>query len=200
VSATSETDGRRLRREVNRQAVLEALAAFHRDGIYDPTMAEVAERAGLSQRSLFRYFDDIDDLTQSAVERQVRRAAPITALSIDPSGPTGDKARLLVAARVRVFEEVAPSARAARIRTPRNPVLAANLAAVRGFLRSQLREVFAPELEAIDDRAAVETLAALDVLCSFESYDLLRTDQQLSLDEVERVLVRSVLAILGSAA
>jgi AcrR family transcriptional regulator len=52
------TDGRRLRRHHNREAVIDALPGLFDNGIYRPSAAEIAERAGLSPRSLFRYVDD----------------------------------------------------------------------------------------------------------------------------------------------
>ena len=64
-------DGRRLRREANRQAVIDALVSLYADGHYLPSAAEVAERSGLSPRSVFRYFDDTDDLTRAAFRRRL---------------------------------------------------------------------------------------------------------------------------------
>ena len=51
-------DGRRRRREVNRQRVVTALLDLFSEGHVWPTVANVAVRAGVSERSIFRYFDD----------------------------------------------------------------------------------------------------------------------------------------------
>jgi AcrR family transcriptional regulator len=78
------TDGRQLRRRRNREAVVEALLDLYRDGNLSPSTEEIAERSGLSPRSLFRYFDDVNDLVRSAVERQQERAIPLAVIDIAP--------------------------------------------------------------------------------------------------------------------
>src|SRR3954470_6779327 len=141
--APLELDGRRLRREQNRSAVLDALAALFEAGVYQPSAKEIAERAGLSPRSLFRYFDDVDDLNRAAIERQLERARPLLALRIAADAPTPAKIERLVEARVELFEAIGPAARAARISAHRHRVLTAQLAEGRTYLRSQVRRLFA---------------------------------------------------------
>src|SRR4051812_46447745 len=91
VAPAAEVDGRRARRDQNREAVLDALGAFYDEGVYTPSTAEIAERAGLSPRSLFRYFDDVDDLNRAAIERQVTRAQPLLDPGVQPGDPTAVK-------------------------------------------------------------------------------------------------------------
>jgi AcrR family transcriptional regulator len=189
--ATVAVDGRRLRRQHNREAVIDALLASFREGNYQPNSNEIAERAGLSPRSLFRYFDDIDDLHRAATTRELRRARPLLELGIEPDAPTGAKIRALVVGRVRLYEQTVSSATAVRIAAHRYRVLATELAARRSFLRAQIATLFAPEL-ARSDRAL---LPALDVLCSFESYELLRVDQRLSRPKTEAALITALTAL-----
>jgi AcrR family transcriptional regulator len=188
----SETDGRRLRREQNREAVLDALVALFRAGNYQPSTAEIAERAGLSPRSLFRYFDDVDDLHQAATNRQLQRASTLVQVDTSPEPPTAVKIERVVQARARLFEELGPAARAMRACAHRYPRLARQLRANRSFLRDQLRVVFAPELAG----AAAARLPAIDVLCSFESYELLRFDQNLSRAKAAAALTAALRALL----
>jgi AcrR family transcriptional regulator len=187
-------DGRRLRRQQNREAVIDALLASFREGNYQPRSSEIAERAGLSPRSLFRYFDDIDDLHRAATARELGRARPLLEIGIGPDAETGAKVRAVVAARVRLYEQTVPSATAARIAAHRYPVLAAELAARRSFLRAQIAALFAPEL----DGCGAALLPALDVLLSFESYELLRRDQRLSRPRTEGALTAALTALFES--
>jgi AcrR family transcriptional regulator len=186
-------DGRRLRRDQNRDAVIDALLALFREGRYQPGTAEIAARAGLSPRSLFRYFDDVDDLHQAAASRQRLLARPLIELGIDPDREIADKIRAVVRARARLFEQIGPAGRALRACAHRHDPLAAELARNRAFLRSQLATVFAPELAA----GAAAVLPALDVLCSFESYELLRHDQGLSRVRAEAALTDAIGTLLG---
>ena len=178
--SATELDGRRLRRQNNRTAVLDALLALYREGNYQPSAAEIAERAGLSPRSLFRYFDDVDDLNRAAIDAQLARARPLLAFDVTADQPTAVKISGAVASRLRLFDTLAPTARAARISAPRHPLIAAQLTEARSYLRHQLERLFAPELARLGSASAAAVLSALDVLCSFESVELLRRDQKLS--------------------
>ena len=185
-------DGRRQRREQNREAVIDALLALFGEGSYQPSTAQIAARAGLSLRSLFRYFDDVDDLHQAAASRQRMLARPLIELSVDPDQPVADKIRAVVRARARLFEQIGPAARALRACAHRHEPLAAELARNRAFLRGQLAAVFAPETA-----SGVAVLPAIDVLCSVESYELLRQDQGLTRSRAEAALVDAIGALLG---
>ncbi|HEY8057438.1 MAG TPA: hypothetical protein VID94_01740, partial [Acidimicrobiales bacterium] len=70
-------DGRRARREQNVDAVVDAMLDLLGEGRLTPGAAAVAERSGVSLRSVFRYFDDMDSLTERAIARQMERAAPL---------------------------------------------------------------------------------------------------------------------------
>ena len=91
-----DVDGRRLDREQNREAVLDALVQLFHEGAYQPNANEIAELAGLSPRSLFRYFDDVDDLNRAAIERQLAAARPLLDLGVGPDAPTRAKIDHLV--------------------------------------------------------------------------------------------------------
>ena len=181
-------DGRRVRREQNREAVLDAVVELFHEGSYQPTTDEIAIRAGLSPRSLFRYFDDVDDLSRAVIERELLTSRPLLELDVDAGASLDDRIRALVGARVRLFEAIAPTARAARLAALRNPVIAGRLRERRALLRAQVRDVLDPP---------PTTLPALDALCSFETYELLRHDQRLSKAKATESLVEAVRSLVG---
>jgi AcrR family transcriptional regulator len=185
-----EADGRRLRREQNRETVLDALADLFDEGVYEPSTNEIAERAGLSPRSLFRYFDDVDDLHHAVIERELANARPLLDAGVTPGADTRTKIEHVVEARIRLHEAIAPAARAARACAHRHPAIAAQLREARSYLRHQLGRLFAPELEG---RAL---LPAVDALCSFETHQLLREDQGLSRAKTVSTLVLALGALL----
>jgi AcrR family transcriptional regulator len=191
--AVTETDGRRLRREQNRAAVLDALVELFDEGDYTPGTTRIAERAGISPRSLFRYFDDVDDLHLAAIERARTTAAPLAAMDIDPSAPTAEKIDAFVRARVRLHEAVGNAERATRLSAHRHAVIAAQLREGRAFFREQARAVFAPELRA----GGRETLVpAIDALTSIETYDLFRSTHALSRAKAIDALVAALTTLL----
>lgn len=192
MARAQEIDGRRLRREQNREAVLDALVGLFSEGTYQPTVEEIAARAGISPRSLFRYFDDADDLSRAAIERELEVAAPLLALDVDPDRPTAEKVAAVVECRGRLYDAVVATARVARLNAHRNPLIAEQLARRRSLFRDQVAAAFAPELAAVP----AHTLAAVDVLCSFETFELLRDAQGLSRRRARIVLVDALLALL----
>jgi TetR/AcrR family transcriptional regulator, regulator of autoinduction and epiphytic fitness len=186
-------DGRRLRRERNREAVIDALLALFEEGTYQPSSDEIAERAGISSRSLFRYFDDIDDLNRAAIERELAEAQPMLDLDVPAGATTAQKIAAVASARVRMWETITPAARAARLNRYRRPVVATQLVEGRAFLRDQLRAVFADELAG----AGAHVLPALEVLTSFETFEHLRRDQHLSRAKTESTIVGALTALLN---
>lgn len=192
----ADVDGRRLRRTNNRDAVLDALGQLFTEGNYEPSTAEIAERAGLSLRSLFRYFDDVEDLYRAAIGRALDNARPLLDVGVGPGATTATKIERVVAARMRLYDEIEPAARAARVCAHRHEVVAAQITESRSFLRHQLVRLFAPELR----RSGVATrLAAVDALLSFESYELLRHAQRLSRPKTAAALSDALGALLGRA-
>lgn len=194
--AAVETDGRRRRRAHNREAVVEALLDLYAEGNLRPSTDEIADRAGLSPRSLFRYFADVDDLALAALRRQQARADPMLPVDAAPGDPLDARIRALVDQRFRLFDSLETSQRVVRLRAPFQPVLAAELARNRSFFRLQLLELFAPEVEATGEERAGAAIAAADVIASFESYVLLKEDQWLSEERAKDVMFDALRAVL----
>ena len=186
MSAPESLDGRRVRRQQNREAVIDALIEMFHEGVYEPGSAMIAERAGLSPRSLFRYFDDIDDLSHAAIDRQMAETMPLVEIDIEADAPLAVRIEKLVESRVLLYEAIAPGARAARVIAHRNAVVAQQVHDARHYLREQIRRLFGTELN---------NLAAVDALCSFETYDLLR-DQRLPRPKIVATLVTALTALL----
>lgn len=185
------SDGRRLRRELNRDAVIDALITFYRAGSYQPSCTEIAARAGVSERSLFRYFRDVEDLHRAAADREITVALPQLA-SAAAAELTRVKIERMVHARAALWEHAGPAARALGANAHRHARLAAELDRYRSFLQGQLRELFAPELAA---RGTV-ALPAIDVLCSHHSWDRLRHGQGLSAESATATLIAALTALL----
>ena len=58
--AQSLDDGRVVRGLRNREALVDAIITLNEEGVLRPSAAEIAERAGVSLRSVYRHFEDID--------------------------------------------------------------------------------------------------------------------------------------------
>lgn len=180
----------------NRDAVVDALLALFREGNLAPSSAEVAERAGISARSLFRYFADVDDLCGAAIDRHQAAMAPLLDVDVAADAPLAARIEALVEQRQRLFEAVGEVGAVSRLRAPFQPLLAAQLTRGRAYLRGQARRVFERELAALGAERGSAALAAIDVLCSYESYQLLRHDQSLSRPRIAAALTAALTALL----
>ena len=183
-------DGRRRRRDRNRQAVVAATLDLIRAGDLAPSADAVAARAGLSARSLFRYFDDLDDLCRTAIAWQLEAVESELHRDI-VDGPLAERVAAAIAQRVRLFETMGEVGTFARLRAPFQPLIADELQAARRILRQRLRAILAPSVAG----DAEPVVAAADVLCSFEAYRLLRDDHGRSPADAERIMADGVLAL-----
>ncbi len=192
------SDGRTARRDRNREAVLDAVLDLFADGSMTPVPAEVAERSGVSLRSVYRYFDDMDALVRAAIARNLARMGPFFDLDDPGVGPLDERVERTVAARLRLHDGIAPMARAAVARAPQNPIIDERLQETRLLLRRQVEEMFAPELAALDAEVGHDVVAAVDVLLELDSLDHLRRHRRMPVAEAQRVLVRAIRALFAA--
>ncbi|MBI4935979.1 MAG: TetR/AcrR family transcriptional regulator [Actinobacteria bacterium] len=185
-------DGRRLRRDRNRDAVVQALLSLYNDGNLDPSTEEIAARSGVSARSLFRYFDDVDDLCSAAIAQQQENVRHLLPLSATPDEPLAVRIAALVRQRGELFEAIESAAMVSRLRAPFQLVVADRLTEGRSFLRQQIGTLFARELGQMPEQVAAARLAAADVIASFESWRLLRDDQRLSIAAASNAISESL--------
>lgn len=171
IEELTRVDGRKARRERNRAAVIDALLGLIDEGHVPPSTDDIAERAGVSVSSLFRYFESLDDLQQQTIERHYERFAPLFEITAIGVGSLADRIDRLVDARIRLYRSIAPVARLARSRSLDNPRLADGLAQIRARFTRQIRDHFAPELALLPRGDGNDLVVLLDTLTSFESWD-----------------------------
>lgn len=190
------SDGRRARRERNRTAVVDAMFELMREGHVPPSVGDVAARAGVSVSSVFRYFENLDDLQRETVRRYFERYAPLFDVPDAPDS-TEDRIAAWVDARLDLYETIGPMARLSRVRALDHPQLAEALAETRQGFAQQARSHFAPDLAG---RAAADTddrVALVDALTSFESWDLLQGSHDRSRTQIRRAWILGLRAVLA---
>jgi TetR/AcrR family transcriptional regulator of autoinduction and epiphytic fitness len=184
-------DGRVLRGERNRDAIVDALLALLAEGDPQPSARNIAQRAGVSLRTVFQHFNDIDTLYGAVAQRQVDRLwsklDPLPA----PEAPLDVRIDAVVSQRVGLFETIAPVRRAAVVVNSSSPALQRGLARSEAFLRRQIAEIFAAELAGDPDR-----IAAADFAASWEAWEGLRRSSRRSVATATRVMRVLLLAVL----
>jgi AcrR family transcriptional regulator len=172
--APGRVDGRRLRREQGRIAVVDATIDLVLDGRTPPTAEQISERAGVSVASVFRYFDSLDDLRHEGIRRYFERYDHLLDLPEIGEHGVGRRVETVVEARLRFYETIDPIARLARSQAMTVPELDATLDRIRDTLRDQLSEHFADVLAALRPGPRRERLAVVAAATSYEAWDLMR--------------------------
>lgn len=196
----AESDGRRLRRQRNRDTVVDALLSLYREGNLDPSAEDVAARSGLSARSVFRYFDDVHDLAEAALDRALDDVAHLVPIAAAPDDPTAKKIKALLDERERLWESQVNVLLVSRVRAPFHSALAENIAASRLLFRAQAAQLFAPEVAAlrasVGAKAADAAVTALHLLCTFENWRIMRADHGFDVRRTRATIASAITALL----
>ena len=185
-------DGRTLRRTRNRDAVIVALLEIISEGDLQPGAAEIADRAGVSHRSIFRYFDDLDDLVRTAIDHAFDEAGPMGGIPDIGVGSLDERIAAFVDARISLFEHVDGTMQLARMRAPKIPSINEGIAAIAEIFRVQIAEHFAPELDVVGED---ERLLLVDGILTLTSYDSFSTHHRLLDSDVTRIRAAWVCAL-----
>lgn len=196
-SADPSVDGRTARRDRNREAVLDAALELFGEGELTPSATQVAERSGVSLRSVYRYYEDLEELLRASIERSAARNAELFALDRLGEGPVEDRIERIVAQRRALYAAVGGMARAAVVRARTSELIRAQVERQMARLRAQAAAMFAPELDALPAEARRETADALAVALGLEAMEQLhiaigRDDAQAA--AVQRRLLRALLS------
>jgi AcrR family transcriptional regulator len=192
-------DGRTARAVRTKDAIVEACLGLVDEGDLRPTGPRIAERAGVSVRSIFQHFDDLDGLFAAVGERVVVRIGGLIA-HIDPSTPLHDRIDAFIHQRAAVLEALTPVLRAALVHAASSSVIRGQFEEGHDFLRSQVSEVFKPELAMAGEGEAELLRQGLIASLSWPTWDLLRAAQGQSVAQARAVithLVRAQLALVA---
>jgi AcrR family transcriptional regulator len=184
------SDGRRLRSEASREAIVQAMLDLVTEGEVEPSAEQVANRAGVGLRTVFRHFENMESLYQQLNELMREYARPVVMRPFTAASWKG-KIEEIIDRRVSIFERILPLRIAADAHRRRSPYLAAQSEL---FVREQ-RAV----LEAILPAGEPFLLETLDLLLSVDTWRRLRRDQKLSRPRARAVLERLVHDALAAA-
>jgi AcrR family transcriptional regulator len=193
-SHTAAVDGRRMRGYRTRRRLVEAYLALVESGDAHPSASAVADRAGVSLRTIYHHFGGLADLAIVALHSgRDRRLAQI--VEVDPTDPLQRRIRALTASRGELFD------RASRLvgetfvdgRAAGGPETARG---ARSVLRRQIEATFAPEL---GGRAHVseDMLDLIDVITSADAWVYLRSELGRTRQEATAVIEHALVGLLA---
>ena len=191
-------DGRHARSDRTRAAVASAMLECFMDGVLRPSAEEVAARAGVSRRAVFRHFDNMDALLEEVSRLQVERVSRGQFPPVLEEGALDQRIDAIVAHSAHRNEVITPVRRAALLSEPFSSVIQERHSWLRNKVRRQLNRVFSAELSRLPDTERRLRTAQLRALLSFSYWEALRRHEGLSRSAAENVLGDALRALIPS--
>jgi len=188
--ADGPVDGRVQRSERSRNAIVQALLDLVGEGILEPTAQQVAERADVGVRTVFRHFSDMDTLFAAMNDRLTQKISGFFVQQIQ-AGSRAARIEALIERRAKIFGFIEPYRRAQEIQRSRSAFLQKQHELSIKILRADLSR-WLPEIKDFES----ELTDALELTLSFESWERLRFDQRLSAKRTQSVIRRMLFALL----
>ncbi len=190
---TQHVDGRLNRSTRTRAAIVEAMVALIGEGNMSPTSEDVALRANVGLRTVFRHFEDMETLYQEMDQVIKARVFPDFDLEL-LVGDLETRARVLILRRSHIFSTVHPFMSSTIARKWRSEYLTQSHEAFATLQRTFLLDNL-PELQDL----SVPLQHAADQVASYESWSRMHDVQQLSVDDIVEAQLAGVLAIIRGA-
>jgi TetR/AcrR family transcriptional regulator, regulator of autoinduction and epiphytic fitness len=191
-------DGRTARSQRSRQAIVDAMRALHAEGDVRPTAPRIAQRAGVSLRTVWQQFTDMETLLVEANRRDDEILRSLVQ-RIDADQPRAERITLFVSQRARVLEQMTPSWRAARVHQPASDALGRNKARTLANAKAEVARIFALELSELAEPQRQQLLDGLHAISLWSFWESLRTEVGLGPAQAEEILRNNFTALLAEA-
>ena len=160
-----------------------------------PTAAQIAARAGISVRSVFERFSDLQTLSLETADYAFtlgEAQAPVR--HVDGDRPT--RLRSHVETRANTCERWLPLWRVVIANQGRLDELKSRIRFIRQAVVRRIELMYGPELAVLADAERRDLLIALEALVDFESWGRMREFHGLSFDDACSVWIRTIDRIL----
>jgi AcrR family transcriptional regulator len=185
-------DGRRLRSERSRQAIIDASIDLINGGVLVPTAQLISERASVGIRSFFRHFVDMESLFK-AVEIQTRESTEALFIGGDRDGSLAERILHAVERRSEGYENQRNIILTTAAQSWRHEILRKNYARYQRGLRKYHND-WLPELSSVSSNRR----EMIDAAASFEMWHRLRFHQNLSKKTSVQIIVEAVTDLMNA--
>ena len=195
---TTKLDGRTARLERNRAEIVRAQVEHVRETGRLATADEIAERANVSQRSVYRIFGDKATLLREAsnyVYRQLAERSPFPELS---GLPLQERVYRVVDHLASIYEFITPMKRVLAKSEIDPEVALEERERVRARYMARIRDVFS-DLVLPEEPLPVRR-RAFGLIASWNAWEYLRSEARLSIEDAKEVIRHAIAAVLKSAA
>lgn len=190
---SANTDGRKQRSADSKRKIVSAMLELVREGKMAPTAEEVANRAEVGLRTVFRRFKDMESLYAEMSVAITDKVDSIVDMPTDGAGWRADLTQM-VERRLKVYEIIMPYRVAAEALKFQSTVLLNRHMEIVREERQRLLLMLPESLQS--DRPLIE---ALEAALSFDMWNQLRNDQRLDAEAAGSVVRRIVNSLLMTA-
>ena len=180
------TDGRRARSQASRSKIIQAMMDLIESGDTNPSTANVAKKAGVGLRSLFRHFEDKDAILREVDSILVKAYRPIIEAPYS-SDDWRERLMELIERRCEVSEAIAPYRISTTAARRRSQFLKENFQQLYDTEKARLNSILPSQLHT-DKPLGRSILVAM----SFDTWRMLREDEHLSASETVQAVKQMV--------
>jgi AcrR family transcriptional regulator len=186
----AKPDGRIQRSERSRQVIIDALLALINEGVLTPTAQQVADRASVAIRTVFRHFDDMEAL-YAEVDAAIRPFYEGMFLNVDRTGSLAERVLHAVECHADAYEQLALFNDMTAVMLWRSEVISKVYARNQRNLRKDL-DIWLPELKELSS----ENREAIDAIASYEFLSRLQKHQGLSKQVCVKLITNLIMGLL----
>jgi AcrR family transcriptional regulator len=185
-------DGRRRRSQTSRDKIVAAMLELVAEGRITPSAEEVASRAQVGLRTVFRHFADMESL-YAALTQTLAEQYEMWLIPFDSSG-WREQLFEMVERRTATYERLLPFKRAGDAHRHMSPAMQSQYAHLLGIMRQRLHTLLPPAIA--DDVRRFETI---DLMLSFEVWQRLRGEQQLDAGRARDIVMHEVVRLADTS-
>jgi TetR/AcrR family transcriptional regulator, regulator of autoinduction and epiphytic fitness len=192
-------DGRAARSRRTRRAIVEAMRTLHGEGDLRPRASTIAERAGVSLRTVWQQFADMEALLVEASRRDLEILMTMLR-PIDADLPLGERITQFVSRNARIYERMAPGWRAARLHEPFSAELRRSKQRMSALGKAEIEVVFGPELSRLAGQQRLQLIRALVGVGFWPFWESLRSDAGASPEQAQHIVAALLAPLLTPSA
>jgi TetR/AcrR family transcriptional regulator of autoinduction and epiphytic fitness len=155
----------------------------------------VAERAGVSVRTVWQHFDDLEALFVAAAARDLALVGAHVE-PVDPRAPLAERVRVVAVQRGHMFEQLGPVWRAGRLQEPFSAQIRAHRDRLVQMGREQVAHAFACELDRTPAATRALLLDALHIVTTWATWESMRTDLGLDVETATQTVIHMLTGLL----
>src|SRR5258708_21557660 len=175
-STEPKLDGRKARSQRSREAVVQGVLAFVREGIPRPSATEIGRHGKVSRRVVFNQFKDMERLRAICLARFAQEENAKFWRPVSPAFALPERMDAFVRARSARLEFVTPFRRSSNLLAPRSPRITEAVRTAAARAHAEVKAAFDREIRQLAPARRGPLTRMVIAACSRPPWDPLRQD------------------------